>query len=208
LSKYRANVGIATAYLWLLASYLQFRKNMNCNGSVTVWKFLSIGLTQNNNKYFSDMNWVIYKSQQMKIHTYLDEVLAPILDDIKEYNWLIADVKFHSTLEGKLPIDMEQEYFILSSAEFDILLKAKVQIWWGIILGIPKTIDININEINLPFAEGNALIWKDGKIQHPDAEIEIIAFDSSYTIVKFKDGVLSNKFRDYFPEATDLKSFK
>jgi len=39
---YRANVGIAKAYLWLSASYLQFRKNMNCSACATVRKFLSI----------------------------------------------------------------------------------------------------------------------------------------------------------------------
>jgi hypothetical protein len=151
------------------------------------------------------MNWVIYKSQQMQFHTYLNEVLASILDDIKEYNWLIADVEFHSDFEGKLPINMEKDYFILSSAQFDILLKAEVQIWWGTVLGIPKIVEIKLDENNLPFVEGNNLIWENGIFQHPDAEIEIDCFDSSFTIVKFKNEALSNKFHQNFPEAIELE---
>ena len=153
------------------------------------------------------MNWVIYKSRQMKIHTYLNEVLAPILDDIKGYNWLIADVEFQSTPKGKLPIDMEQEYFVLSPTEFGILLKAEVQILWGVTLGFPKTINVKVNENSLPFVEGNGLLFKTGNFQHPDAQIEIDCFDSSLTIVKFKDEILSNKFHSYFPEATELEKW-
>jgi hypothetical protein len=38
--------------------------------------------------------------------------------------------------------------------------------------------------------------------------VEIIAFDSSYTIVKFKDEKLSNMFKEYFQEeAVDLQKF-
>ena len=43
--------------------------------------------------------------------------------------------------------------------------------------------------------------------QHKNASIEIIAFDSSYTIIKFKDKKLSEKFKNYFDEAILLSEF-
>ena len=152
------------------------------------------------------MNWVIRYSKKIQGHTYLEEILAPIREDIKDYNWIIADLDFGDWNE-ELPINMDEECFILSPAKFDILLNANVQIYWGVILGIPKRFDIVIDEANLPFAEGNGLIWKNGNIQYPDAELEIVCVDSGYTIVKFTNEDLSKKFRDYFPEAVELEKF-
>jgi hypothetical protein len=40
-----------------------------------------------------------------------------------------------------------------------------------------------------------------------NSEIEIIAFDSSYTIVKFKNKLLSDKFKMFFEEAIELEKF-
>ncbi len=152
------------------------------------------------------MNWVIRYSEKIQGHTYLEEILAPIREDIKDYNWIISDTEFGSWNE-ELAVNMDEEYFILSATKFDELLDANVQIYWGVILGIPKKFDIVIDEANLPFAEGNGLIWKNGNIQYRDAELEIVCFDSGYTIVKFKSEVLSKKFHDYFPEAVELEKF-
>jgi hypothetical protein len=67
-------------------------------------------------------------------------------------------------------------------------------------------VKLNVND--LPYAEGNAMIWKNGNLQHPDAEIEIVCFDSGYTIVKFTRQDLSDKFKAYFDEAIELEKFK
>lgn len=67
--------------------------------------------------------------------------------------------------------------------------------------------DIKVDESNLPGADGNSIVWEEGNIQHPDAEIEIVCFDSGYTIVKFRNRLLSDKFKAYFDEAIDLKKF-
>jgi hypothetical protein len=153
------------------------------------------------------MNWVIGHNGKMQFHTYLDEILAPIRKDIKNFNWIITDVETYGGHPSNFPINMNDEYFILSPARFDELLDAHVQFWWGVILGVPKAFDIVVDETELPFGEGNELIWKNGNIQYPDAEIEIVCFDSSYTIVKFKTDLLSKKFHDHFPEAVELEKF-
>jgi hypothetical protein len=143
----------------------------------------------------------------MEFHTHLNGVLKPIMDDIKDWGWLISDLDYFPDTITNLPVDFERDYFILSSEEFQTLVDADPQIIWGVVLGIPSTFTIKVDEDNLPYAEFNELIWKNGNIQHPDAVIEIVCFDSSYTIVKFRDQHLSDKFKDYFEEAIELESF-
>ncbi|WP_419698690.1 hypothetical protein [Mucilaginibacter sp. NFX135] len=151
------------------------------------------------------MNWIIRRRDKLSAHTYLNELLIPILDDLEGFSWLLCDLEFG--MEEDLPINLDHDYFILGKDEFNKLLKADLQIWWGVILAIPESVNIIVDEDNLPFAEGNGLIWKNGNMQHPDAQIEIVCFDSSYTIIKFKDRYLSDKFKSYFTEAMDLEKF-
>lgn len=98
------------------------------------------------------MNWVIKHSKKMPYHTHLDQILKPMMDDVVHYNWLLAGLEYTSTFSDKIPVDMDQDYFILSPAEFNDLLKADLQIWWGVILGVPPGVDIKPDENNLPFA--------------------------------------------------------
>lgn len=153
------------------------------------------------------MNWVIQGSKKLTCHTLLNEILIPILNEVKDYNWIFSDVEYNESKSKNLPINMDDEYFFLTPKQFEIILNADVQIWWGVILGVPNHFKITIDKDNIPFAEGSKIIWKDGNIQYPDAEIEIICFDSGYTIVKFKNDLLSKQFKAYFPEAIQLEKF-
>jgi hypothetical protein len=157
------------------------------------------------------MNWIIRRTDKLSGHTYLDQVLLPVLVDMKKFAWLISDLEYNTSgeVEGiKLPVNHNLEYFLLSESEFQRLLDAEIQIYWGVILGIPESSEPIIDELNLPFAEGNPLIWKKGNIQHPGAQIEIVCYDSGYTIVKFRNQYLSDKFKGYFTEAIELEKFK
>jgi hypothetical protein len=154
------------------------------------------------------MNWIIRKTNKLSGHTYLNEVLIPILDDLEGFNWLLCDLEFGYTGMTELPINMDEDYFLLSENEFNKLLNADVQIYWGVILGIPPSINIEIDKDNLPYAEGNGVVVKNGNIQHKDAQIEVICYDSGYTIVKFRDPYLSDKFKNYFTEAVELEKFR
>ncbi|WP_223605817.1 hypothetical protein [Chryseobacterium sp. OSA05B] len=51
-------------------------------------------------------------------------------------------------------------------------------------------------------------VWKPNQHLIKESYLEITAFDSGYTIVKFKDKKLSNKFKAYFQDqAIDLNEF-
>ena len=152
------------------------------------------------------MNWIIRKSNKLLSHTHLNSLLKPIYNEVKNWNWLVSDVDYISNTED-LPINFDHDYFVLSPIQFQQLVKADPQIIWGVLLGFQNKQSIDVDEENLPYAEGNVLIWKNGNIQHHNAMIEIVCFDSGYTIVKFRDSDLSNKFKAYFDEAVDLEVF-
>lgn len=152
------------------------------------------------------MNWIIRNTERIKFHTFLDEILKPISEDLENFNWFLCDLDYIS--DSTLPINFDEDYFILNNKEFQKIVDSQIQIIWGVISAVPKNIDIEINKNDLPFVEGNDLVWKNGNFQVKNSEIEIIAFDSSYTIVKFTNKSLSEKFINYFDEAIQLEKFK
>lgn len=131
----------------------------------------------------------------MPYHTYLDLILEPIKDQIDNYNWIVTDIEMFSTIVTDPPVDMDTDYYILSPGEFKRLVDCEVQFWWGIFLAVPVSKEIQLDINNLPFLEGNKLIWKNGNLQYYTAEIEIDCIDSNYTIVKFSNQELSKKFK-------------
>ena len=154
------------------------------------------------------MNWVIRSNKRMKIHTYLDLIVEPIKDQINNYNWIICDVEMNSNIINP-PINMDTDYYILSPTEFQELIHSHIQFYWGVMLAVPISIEISLDINNLPSSEFNDLIWKNGNIQYPGAEIEIDCFDSGYTIVKFNNEELSNQFKYFFgKDAIPLQKFK
>jgi len=143
----------------------------------------------------------------MDYHTDLSVVFAPFMDVIDHYNWILSDLEFNGGILN-LPVDHEREYFILSPTDFKrILEKEHLQTIWGVVIGVPKSIEIHIEEGEYPGAE-NAKASQEGHLQYPGAEIEIICFDSTYTIAKFANEDLSNRFKAFFGDkAIPLKKF-
>jgi hypothetical protein len=157
------------------------------------------------------MNWIINRTELMPYHTYLPVILKPLEEYIDKYNWVFSELEYSSVLQDKLelPINLDEEYFVLSPQELQIILDNNVQFWWATILAIPSSKEIILDENHLPFAEFNDVIWKNGNLQNKDAEIEIDCFDSSYTIVKFKNKVMSDSFKSFFgKDAIALEEFK
>ncbi|MBB3055045.1 hypothetical protein [Mucilaginibacter gotjawali] len=155
------------------------------------------------------MNWVIRKLNKLKYHTNLIELFKPICEEINNHNWIISDFEFNGCDNfHELPINYEEEYFILKPEQFKRVIDSGMQMIWGVILAVPLDVKIEISNELVPFIESNPFIFEDGHIQYQEAVMEIDCFDSSYTIVKFKDEVLSNKFTGYFDEAVALDKFR
>ena len=154
------------------------------------------------------MNWIIRNTSKLKFHTNLKVLLMPIENEIKDLKWLISDLEINTSEIEKLPINHEKDWFLISAVEMNIIRDTDTQLIWGALSGIPNNQEIEPEQIELPFAEGNEQIWKNGNLQVVNSKIEIIAWDSSYTIVKFTDNEMSDKFKAYFQEAIELENYK
>lgn len=141
-------------------------------------------------------------------HTNLSVLLKPIEEDIQNFKWLISDLEVNTSELEKLPINHEKEWFLITSEEMEIIRNSDTQIIWGAFSAIDEDLEIIITDEILPFAEGIEEIWKDGNLQVEKSKIEIIAWDSSYTIVKFTEKKISDKFKQYFDEAIELENYK
>lgn len=116
------------------------------------------------------------------------------------YNWLITEME---TSTGDY---FYEEYVILSNDELlDNLENKKIQWIWGTFSAIPKKYkQEEILKYNLPGVEN--IDKKEIKIQHPLAEIEIIAYDSTFVQLIAKDKTIAEKFKKIYKKAyTTLK---
>ncbi len=119
------------------------------------------------------------------------------------------DVINFADYEGiELPIDFRYEFHLPTNKDFETIVNSELQIIWGVISAVKKNEKPVFNAEDLPFVEGNGNIWENDYFQISNAIMEITAWDSSYTIVKFKDPELSNKFKNCFDEAIKLEDYK
>ena len=135
-------------------------------------------------------------------------LLKPIENEIQNLKWLISDLEIISSEMNKLPINHEKDWFIISSKEMNNICETDTQIVWGAFCGIDINAELKTDQIEFPYADGNGEIWKNGNLQVENSIIEIIAWDSSYTIVKFTEKKMSDKFKEYFDEAIELENYK
>lgn len=151
------------------------------------------------------MNWIIQSTKTVNFHTNLKEILKPVWEYLIEYHWILTDIDFMSDTE--LPINFNYDYFFLSHEEFEKVYQSDAQIIWGIIAAVPKNTEFDFKKISKLSAE-DIEAWISNQFQIQESVVEIIAFDSGYTIVKFKDKILSEKFKNYFQDqALDLQAF-
>ncbi len=75
---------------------------------------------------------------------------------------------------------------------------------WGVFCGIKGNFPI-LKKDELPYADCNKGIWtKPDQFFLQQSEIEIICFDGSYTILKFRDKQLEDRFKEKFTDAQIL----
>jgi len=153
------------------------------------------------------MNWIIRNTKKLKFHTNLNMLLAAEWIDVANYNWFMSDIEL-TFFEQNTLLDSNQEYFQLSGSEFKLFVESKSQVIWGVISAINKNEEIIFDKNNLPFADGNGDLWENSKLQIENSILEIIAWDSSYTILKFRDETLSRRFKENFDEAIELDKYK
>lgn len=154
------------------------------------------------------MNWVIKNSEKLLFHTDLKTLLFPIEHEIQHFKWFFSDLEINTSELDHIPINHYEDFFNISSDEMNLIRNSDTQIIWGVMSAVELNQFINIDINHLPFADGNDNVWRINNFQIEGSIIEIIAWDSSYTIIKFRNKYLSDKFKKYFDEAIPLEKFK
>lgn len=154
------------------------------------------------------MNWIIRSTKKLYCHTNLNNLLNSSWINISEFDWLLSDLDVVNFSKKELPIDFSENYTVLSPENFKILIESDIQIIWGVISAVKKSENPKFDKESFPFVEGNEKVWKNDQFQVENSIFEITAWDSSYTIVKFKNIELSAKFKNHFEEAIQLDKYK
>jgi hypothetical protein len=141
-------------------------------------------------------------------HTHINEIFRSIGDEQLNYNWLITDCVCYPKNKAFDEL-FSKEYLWISGEQLtEIIHEEDFQFIWGVLSGFAK--DVTLEEVlkhDLPFADGYEGFWVDDvEVQHPIADIEIVAWDSSLTLFISKRDDLMNRFRTYFPLSEDLSA--
>lgn len=141
--------------------------------------------------------------KEEKYYTHMLKVLNSIGGRNLEYNWLITDIEAYPQDDGELDkLISENDYLFLSTDELITMLEKEDFQWiWGVFSAIPKKYaKEEVLKYELPFADGNYDIYKEDifVIQHPLADIEIVAEDSSSVFIVAKDDEIADKFREVY----------
>lgn len=144
-----------------------------------------------------------------KFRTYLSEVFEAIQNRQLQYNWLITDCEcYPQNLQAREMLD--HAYCWLTGEELTALVQAENPQWiWAVLSGFDKQISLSeVIAYPLPYANGYTGFWKNpSTMQHPLADIEIVAWDSVYTLLFSKDNALVKQFNLAIPSAKDLADF-
>jgi len=157
------------------------------------------------------MRGSILEKYEHKYFTYMGPVLAPIEEYIRQYNWLITDCDIYWRPDER--VGNPGYDWLSGDVLLEIVQQYDIQFVWGVFSAIPK--DVPLERVlpgdasgSLPYADCNPNLWTiPFSIQHPLAEIEIVAFDSSFTLIKAKNNALIERWAAAFPFAEDLEAY-
>ena len=129
----------------------------------------------------------------------------------REYNWLLTNLEVVPLRGDSLPGALGgPDPLWLSGEELSQLVESHdLQFAWGVLSGFAPGFTANVHDLQVyPFADTNVDLWVgDPPIQHPEALVEIVCFDSSATLLLSRDREPVLRFRAYFPEAVDLGEY-
>jgi len=144
-----------------------------------------------------------------KGYTLLRAIFSSIKDVQRNYNWLITDCVCYPNDKSFADL-LGRKYCLLSGDELTNMVEKEDFQWvWAVLSGFGK--DVLLKEVlkyELPYANGYGEFWTNPvTIQHPLAEIEIVAWDSTSTLLISKNCAIVDDFRKAFPLSEDLEEY-
>lgn len=153
---------------------------------------------------------ILENTYQLEFQTELSKLITPFRDKFRSLNWLLTDLDYmilDAEEYGSVDkLNLGEKAIRLKGTELcDLVEKRKIQFVFGVLTGFNTEIP-SVAEEDLPTADQNQEVWTEPKkFQIPSAEIEIICWDSSTTILKFKNNLLGQKFMQEFTDAKEYK---
>ena len=145
--------------------------------------------------------------------TYLQEFLPLIRQEVERLNWLVTNLECWGELSPLIENWQSQSYdsepyysLVPGKVLYETFVGRDLQVVWGVLCGVAGDIPtIPLEEV--PYANGNRRIWTNPKeFQLAGSEIEIVAFDSTFTLVKMRDEMLGHKFLKVFPKGRIIQN--
>ena len=119
-------------------------------------------------------------------YTYLKKVFQAIGGAQKNYNWLISDADCFPTTPEFSKLLGQKSCWLTGEALTAMVEQEDFQWIWGVLSGFQN-------------------FWHNPlTLQHPLAEIEIVPWDSSLTLLLSKQKEIVEDFRAFFPLSEDL----
>lgn len=145
--------------------------------------------------------------------TYLRELLPLLRSQVENLNWVVTNLECWGEPSPLIEswqsqsYDLEPYYSVVrGKVLYETFAGRDLQVVWGVFCGIAGDVPaIPLEE--LPYADGNRRIWTEPEaFQLAGSEIEIIAFDSTFTLLKFRDESLGLQFLESFPDGRIVQS--
>mgnify|MGYP000100909306 CR=1 FL=1 len=154
------------------------------------------------------MNGLVIEKGE-KYFTFLKSIFLAIENVQKEYNWLITGHECYPQ-NTEYAKKLSEEYCWITGKELTKMIDDEDFQWiWGVFSAFPKSITKEeVLKSKLPYANGYTGLWKNPvSIQHPLAEIEIVAWDSSMTIIISKNDNIIEKLKENKLWVRDLEEY-
>ncbi|WP_254509631.1 hypothetical protein [Anatilimnocola floriformis] len=146
---------------------------------------------------------------KMSYFTDLRMVFQAINNSQRHFNWLITDLQcLRLSLDEGLsdPLVAPGPHWLTGDELTELVATSELQFIWAVLSGFSPSISLDLGRLEIePYADGNPNFWvEEPRIQHPLAELEIVCWDATSTLLLSRDPSISEQFRQYFPEAIDL----
>ncbi len=155
------------------------------------------------------MTLILEDTEQLEFQLDLIEIIEPIENLVKSLFWVVSDLEYMVLSESDSLLIPEfrsdEQYIKLKGTRLvEILKENRNQFVWGVFCGSFHDPD-ELCTVRIPVADGNERIWtKPDEFFFSDTEIEIICFDSSATIIRFRSQEIEKLWLDRFPDTKQL----
>ncbi len=144
-----------------------------------------------------------------KGYSYFKQIFDKITVLSTDYNWLISYPECYPN-DKEWEKKLQKKYLWISGKEIkDIFRLGDFQWVWGVLSGFSQNIlSEDVLKYPLPYADGYPGFWKNPvTLQHPLAEIEIVAWDSCCTLCIAKEKQIIDEFLKVYNQAEDLEKY-